>query len=523
MTATSTSLDSPAPAGQHVAWPFRPAGFLILMALLQLLHMALRPVLSATVGTDDVDQLLFSQVLAVGYSYEQMPLYTWLMWGATQLLGPTVIAVALVKYSLVFLIHAFTYLAARQALNDPRLQVAAGLSPMAFYPIGWRLHEADTYSVLATALLMALVWLALRLLRGRSFLVYLGLGVALGLGLLSSGFFGIGALAFLLALAAAAPGRRALFHLGMLLALAIAAAIVWPYAEWALDQGAPFVDRVWYLLAQGRSAADLDPWYLRAYKGVEALVLSGLPFWIIAAVVFFNSLRPLPGSRVRISSAGRVLWAYLPLLVIGTVAATIALDMHQVSNFRVYPSTLPLALLVFWRIEQFGARPASLRWTWLVFALLTVVIIQARFQHIEAGPAFCKQCRMQAPYPSVAEIVREAGYDGRGTIVAGDNYVAGNFHLQFPEARVVSSRYPEFAPPPGPGTGPCLVIWHEGMGWENRTRFEDYLAANDIVLPPEDQIPLTVVEVPHTPRIIMPNRTIEMRFVLFPGPVGTCR
>lgn len=522
MAATSTPYGSPA-ASPRVAWPFRPSGFLILMALLQLLHMALRPLLSATVGTDDVDQLLFSQVLAVGYSYEQMPLYTWLMWGATQLLGPTVLAVALVKYGLVFLIHAFTYFAAREALRDPRLQVAAGLSPMAFYPIGWRLHEADSYSVLATVLMMAVAWLALRLLRERRLIVYLGLGVALGLGLLSSGFFGIGAAAFLLALAAAAEGRRALFHWGMLLALPIAAAIVWPYAEWVLDQGAPFWERFWQQLAQGRSAADLDPWYLRGYKAVEALVLAGLPFWIIAAVVFFNSLRPLPRDAVARSPLGSVLWAYLPLLVAATVAAAIALDMHQLGNFRVYPSTLPLALLFFWRVEQIGPRPASLRWTWLVFALLTVVVIQARFQHIEAGPAFCKQCRMQAPYPSVAEIVREAGYDGRGTIVAGDNYVAGNFHVQFPEARVVSSRYPEFAPPPGPGTGPCLVIWHEGMGWSNRTRFEDYLATNEITLPPEDQIPLTVVEVPHTPRIIMPNRTIEMRFVLFPGPVGTCR
>jgi 4-amino-4-deoxy-L-arabinose transferase-like glycosyltransferase len=128
-------------------------------------HIALRPMLSATVGTDDVDQLFFAQSLSAGYSYEQTPLYTWITWIAVQAFGPTVFTVGLVKYSLVFGIHAFTYLAGRQVLNDPRLQVVAGLSPMTFYPIGWRLHEADTYGVLATLCVMALLWAVLLLLR----------------------------------------------------------------------------------------------------------------------------------------------------------------------------------------------------------------------------------------------------------------------------------------------------------------------------------------------------------------------
>jgi len=501
----------------------RPAGFLLTIFLLQCLHVALRPVLTATVGTDDVDQLFFAQSLAAGYSYEQTPLYTWITWLAVQAFGPTVFTVGLVKYAAVFAIHAFTYLAGRQVLRDPRLQVIAGLSPMTFYPIGWRLHEADTYGIIATACMMALVWAAMLVLHERRLRDYVALGLALAAGLLSSGYFGIGAVALLLALLAAPQGWRLLLDWRFAVALLVAALAVSPYAYWVWEHWAPLWERAQSVLQDNQTPERLNPWWLRGYKSVLGFVLATFPFWVIFFILFYYTLRPLPRGTVAGDPVGRVLWAYVPLSVLGFLAVALLLDVHSLDNYRLYPATVPFALLFLWRLERFGIKAAALRWTWIVFALLVVVVVQARFQHIEAGPAFCKVCRMQAPYPEVADYLRKQGYEGGGTILAGDNYVAGNFRVAFPDTRVITSRYPEVEPPASAGTGPCLVIWHEDMRKLDRARFEAYIAEHDIALPPLEDVPLRTFEVPHTPRLAgLPNREIAMRYVLSREPLGTC-
>lgn len=524
ITSSYAGRGRPGSEPSRAPWVYRPVGFLTLILLLQMIHVALRPVLTPTVGTDDVDQLFFAQMLQAGYSYEQTPLYTWIIWLTIQVLGPTVIAVGLVKYSLVFLIHAFTYLAARQLIRDPRLQVFAGLAPMTLYPIGWRLHEADTYGILSTVCMMALTWAVLWLLRERRLVAYLVLGLSLGAGLLSSGYFGVGALALLLALPFAPAGRRAMLHWGFPLALILAALLVLPYGLWVIEQGQAWLDRVLGAVAQYHGPETQDGWFTTGYKVFESFVIALFPFHIIFCVIFFYSLRPLPKGAVAENDAGRVLWAYLPIVLALFLATVWALYVHRINPFRVYPAVVPLTLLFFWRVDRFGTRPAPMRWTWLIFAILVVVVVQARFQHIQAGPAFCKVCRMQAPYPEVAEILKAEGYDGGGTIIAGDNYIAGNFRVHFPEARILTPRYPEVVPPlPTEGTnGPCLIVWHNDMRDGDRRRFDDFIETRSIVLPPLEEIPLREVEVPHTPRIVMPNRTIEIRYVLSKEPIGTC-
>jgi len=233
-------------------------------------------------------------------------------------------------------------------------------------------------------------------------------------------------------------------------------------------------------------------------------------------------LGPQPRGSVAGAPAGRVLWAHLVLTNLAFMAAAVALPIQGINAFRLYPAVVPFVLLFFWRVESFGPRATSLRWTWLFFAILAVVVVQARFQQVEAGPAYCKVCRMQAPYPDLAELMRRDGYAGNGTIVAGDVYVAGNMRVAFPDARVLTPRFPEVVPPAGAGSGPCVVVWHDDMRGGDRRRFDQYLALHGIVLPPEEGLPLHIIEVPHTHRISMPNRVIAMRYVILPETQETC-
>ena len=75
-------------------------------------HIVSRVAISSGMKWDESEQILWAQSLALGYG-PQPPLYTWLQWGANALLGPSVLALALVKGVLMILTLAFWLLAAR--------------------------------------------------------------------------------------------------------------------------------------------------------------------------------------------------------------------------------------------------------------------------------------------------------------------------------------------------------------------------------------------------------------------------
>lgn len=512
--STAEGGDSHA-GGRPWAWALHPASFVAAMALLQLLHALLRPLLTDTIGNDNADQLFFAQSLQAGYAYEQPPLYTWLVWVSQQLFGPSVMAVAAVRYALVFLIHLFAYLAGRRLLRDARLQLACGLSPMLLYPLVWRLHEADTQGVLSSVLVLAATWSLLRIVQERRLADHLAFGLILGLGVLASGYFGIAAATLLLAALCQASSRRALFRWPLLPALALALLVCLPTLLWALDQGPAFLQQVRTVLADWKDT--LNPWYLRAWYGFVNLFVGSFPAWLILPLFFLAALRPLP--RGSLGEGGRLLLLYGSLLLIVSPLAAVVFEIHKAHQFRLYPLTLPLLPLFFRRLELRGAGATGLRWLFILYAILVLVIVQARFQHIEAGPAFCARCRMQTPYPALAERLKAEGYAGGGTVVAGDIHIAGNFRTRLPEARILTPRYPEVRPPPPARPGPCLIVWNAEDDTAGLRAFLDGLG----VAASLDQGRRVDLAIPLPPRIAVPQRHVTLMTLLLPQGQGDCR
>ncbi len=505
--------------GRH--WAFRPSSFIIAIALLQILHTVLRPLLTSTIGNDNSDQIFFAQSLAAGYAYEQLPFYTWIVWGVSQLLGPSVVTVGIVRYALVFLLHLFAYLAGRRLIADTRLQVACGFAPLLLYPIGWRLHEGDTLGVLASVLLLATTWSLLRLLQKGRLGDFLLLGLCLGLGLLSSGWFGIGALGLLLAAFLDKTSRQSLLRWQLLLGLLLTALLVLPTAIWALNAGAGFTEQVVASLADWRPEATQNPWYLQAWFAFVNLFVGSFPVWLILGLLFLPSLRPLP--RGSLSGGGHVLLLYGGLILLLTPLAAPLFDIHKAHQFRLYPFTLPLLPLFFRRLELHGVHRTALRWLFILYAVFILVVIQARFQHIEAGPAFCAKCRMQTPYPETAQELRAEGYSGKGTIVAGDIHLAGNFRARFPAARILTPRYPEVHPPADTTGGSCLVIWNAEDGPGELKRLYAQLQGLGVTLPPADQAERHLLKIPLLARIDVPQKEVVLRSFLLPQGEGACR
>ncbi len=523
VSETGTAYSGPTKDGTDGRWDwvFRPVTFVTAMALLQILHAVLRPLLTATVGNDHTDHLFFAQTLDAGYGYERPPLYSWLVWLVAQPLGPSVLAVGVVRYSLVFLIHLFAYLSARQLIADRRLQVACGLSPLLLYPIAWRLHEADAEGVLASVLVLAMTWSFLSLLRERALGHYLAFGVSLGLGLLSSGYSGLAAVALFLAAAAEQDARRALFRWPLLLGLLLTLLILLPTLVWALDQGPALLETIERRLNDWQSPQTLNPWYWRAWYGFLNLFVGSFPAWLILGLLFFPSLKPLP--RGSLEGGARALLYYGLAILLLTPLAAVVLEIHLTNQFRLYPLTLPLLPMFFRRVEAASLSWTTQRWLLIFYAIVVLIVIQARFQHIEAGPAFCAKCRMQTPYPALAQELRNEGYRGQGTIVAGDIHIAGNLRVQFPDARIVTPRYWEVRPPAPARPGACLIVWNEDSTAQQRERLDALLNSLNVPVSELSSSHQRVLKIPLPPRIEAPQRQVVVRTRLLPQGQGDCR
>lgn len=107
----------------------------IWLALWICAHIVSRISISAGMKWDESEQILWAQQLHLGYG-PQPPLYTWMQWAVCQILGPSVLALALLKHLLIALTYCLAWLAGRELLDRKGAWwVAAGLLLMP--PFGW--------------------------------------------------------------------------------------------------------------------------------------------------------------------------------------------------------------------------------------------------------------------------------------------------------------------------------------------------------------------------------------------------
>jgi 4-amino-4-deoxy-L-arabinose transferase-like glycosyltransferase len=137
----------------------------IWLALLVCAHIVSRISISAGMKWDESEQILWAQQLQLGYG-PQPPLYTWMQWAVCQILGPSVLALALLKHLLIALTYCLAWLAGRQLLGQKGAWwVAAGLLLMP--PFGWDSLRDQTHTVMVTAMTMGCGGLCCARCKGR--------------------------------------------------------------------------------------------------------------------------------------------------------------------------------------------------------------------------------------------------------------------------------------------------------------------------------------------------------------------
>ena len=352
-------MPAPSPPASATTPPWRsPLFWLLAWALAS---TASRVLLSQALMWDQAEQTVWSQQLAWGYG-PQPPLYTWLQWAVNGVLGPTVLALALVKKTLMVLTFVFMFLAARQLMPAPAAWLAA-LGMWWLPGMGWQALRDLTHTVLLTCLVAATWWLLLRQLRRPSPGGFAALGLALGLGVLSKYSYVLFAGAALVAALSLPQPRRALLSRGWWLAPLIAALLVAPHALWVLQH---------WQEASSSTLAKLRPAYeATGWRGMLAglgdlltmLGLAALPWALMAWWAFGRRAwrTPAPSADTTPPWAVPLLLRYLGLIACGLLAMVV---LGNVSNFDgrwIHPLVCMAPMAAFaWR-PGLGDRPRGRR------------------------------------------------------------------------------------------------------------------------------------------------------------------
>jgi len=437
------------------------------------LHLALRLILSPVLGTDDVEQAICTQSLALGCDLRQPPLYTWLQWLTNQFVGTGLFGLFLFKYGLLALLYWLLYRIGLRLFAEPATAGIAALSLWLTYPFAVSVHQGVTHSLLLSVWLAASFLTALHLAERRSLGGYALLGLLLGLGLLAKYSFALYAVALALA-ALSLPRYRALvLDIRLLLTALVVISVVAPHGLWAWER----LDAMQGALGgigQHNAPASYGPRIASGLTSLaSALVQFLFPFWLIVLVFYPRAFRPLKAPLPdALRLAGRSI-----AISIGLLALVVLLGGPvEIKPRWMHVVLLLTPLYLFGRIEAVGYRPVARRGYVAVLSLLPLLVIAAWLGQTYLAPKFGQTTRFHAPYDRLAQQLHGAGFEG-GTIVADGLHLAGNLRLFFPDARVLTPAYAQFLPP-ARQSGPCLLVWEDRAGAGVPAALQAYLAGH---------------------------------------------
>lgn len=501
--------------------------FVALVILLYLaVHLAIRMAMGPALSADDSEQALLSQEYAWAYRYKAPPLFNWLLTTLSYVLPVDRFSIGLLRYTLLGVLYAFIYLAARQLLSDRRLAALSVYSFAAINPFAEASHRNLTHSTTLTAVTAVTWYMFLRLAASPRLPWYLAVGAACGFGMLAKWNFVLLALALPLACLLSQEHRHLVLTWRIIPAGLLAAAIVLPTVIATLHLKAPTEEEVATILNIGANWSLGD-----AARGtlnlIDAALVYSLPFLPIVAVLFAPSL--WRGARVLIAEdppdraipSARLLGLSM---AVGLALLWLLVVVGGATEFKVrylYPVLLILPVWTFLIIEAGRPSERPIRLFALVLAALAIFVAGKRVAPV-TGWMSCGVCAEWSPYGRLAKQLVEAGFKGDGTVLT-DLGTGGNMRVEFPRARILDPTYPARSPIASPDPGQCLILFG-GDGEVHGERHQLASLERYLVQTLEGRADAPYREgVVVAPMLAPATGTLQYSYRLYNDPNGDCR
>lgn len=439
----------------------RDSGMLFLvLGLYFALQVGLRLAFPRALDLDEGQQLFLAQWLAIGYD-SQPPFYNWLQYGVAQMLGTSVLALALLKNVMLFSSYLLVGAAAFVAIRNRALAIISVLGLLTLPQVAFEAQRDLTHTVAVLFAASLFVYALFSMLERGRLWAYALTGIAIGIGLLSKYNFALLPVAALIGVLAESSFRGRLWNWRILLIIVLAAAIVTPHARWFLDNIDVATGRT---LTKMTSAAEADR-VETVIAGLFSLVAALVGFCALTVVAFGLSFGRRFVQALRASSpwtrlVGTTFVAVIALLVLlVVVGGTSAIkDRWLLPYFFMLPLYFSLKLDAL--NETIGNAPK--RFGIIALAVLAAVPV-ALVARVVVPHWTGDYGKLNVPYrPAVERILAESARRP-ALVLAEDLQLAGNIRLAAPDIPVVVPGYERFVKGVRPdGDHPLLVVWRGG-------------------------------------------------------------
>ena len=414
----------------------KPHQLIMLLACYFAFQVVLRVALSDSLDIDESEQIFLSQWFHLGYN-AQPPFYNWVQTFLIHLFGPSVLILAALKNTLLFLTYLFYFLAARLITRDNGLAAVATLGLLTIPQIAWESQRDLAHTVAATFAASAFIYGVFRALQTQQRLDYFFTGVAIGIAMTSKYNTLLIIVCTLVALISMREYRWRVLHPKIFYAVVPALLIVTPHYLWVLNH---------LQLASGTTVAKIsanagETWWLNVMTGTQAL---------LSAILNFNALTMLLFLLVFGRTFLKSTWADSPEIrllnrIFGTTAIllTALVITGNITDFKdrwLQPVLflLPLYIVLKMNATAVVEQRARVRFAAVAVTLMLVVSIGIFFR--TAGASITgKYCRLNLPYAAVSRHISDATGEAPKVFVTNDYRIAGNLRMQFPSSSVVST------------------------------------------------------------------------------------
>lgn len=416
--------------------------FAVIYCLIQIVVMTLSShVMGTGVGVDDAEQLMATRFLAAGYGSSQPPLYTWLGILTASLVGTSILALKIVKYTLLAAGLVACFAAVRRAGYSNRAATAAMFGLLLFPQIVWEMQHALTHSVAVFCFSALLVLALVEVQKRRSTAAYVLLGLATAAAMLSKYNIVIFLAASFLAALSIRETREAIFDRRFLISVVVAILACLPTFYWSLTHLGDLLAHSGGLgIAEGGSMAKT---LSRGILGLGNAILNfaGLPVAIFA-VAFFLARKESAPSPQTASWPEKLLWRAIVFSLLVMLVVVLAGGITQFRDRWMLPVFVLLPAALAMRLDAMGEKGRKTQAT-IVFvgAVIAILVLPVSwYMHVHGGDNRGSIVRMD-----YASLDRQLAADGPVGTVVSNWFWIGNLRLVDPDLVVLDDEIPDFA------------------------------------------------------------------------------
>ncbi|MEM9029446.1 MAG: glycosyltransferase family 39 protein [Pseudomonadota bacterium] len=419
-------------------------------------HAALRLSFDVALNPADSLEIIASQDLKPNYSPRQPPLYTWLMWGAVQVLGPGALAVQIVKYGLMSIAAIGFYTAGLAATKEHVRAAIGALSVLMLFNVGFTIHDQSTHSVALIAAIGLLCLGYAMLGRDARISGFVVIAVSGALAVLSKHSAWILLVAFPAAFLLQNSLRQRILSPKFLAAMATIVVAALPMILFLLvhrDETAG------HLTGTFAMKPDESIWIGRLWAQAMlfggALILLGpvaLLLWLTFPEARFGwtsvvkkadvltsvrALRPVPQAFVTAALIAFV------VIVVGLIAS----GATKVPSRHLLVVAIPLTLALAWCLPLGSLNLRNFfRFAGIVVALQLALMASRAAGYAFPGKPFCKRCSQAMPVAALAERLDSLGLS-HATLITEDRVPGANLRTFLPNLRVIYLVLPNWVAP----------------------------------------------------------------------------